>query len=470
MLKLHSELIIDYTSSTGLTIKPGNIGKKNPFQRLKFIDYIWTERKLDKALQAIIDNPHKTLISEEVSRDIDEVGVISPYRIMDMAFDSQGVMVVNSGGHFKIEEKRFAFTKAYDEVVKISYDTYPNRFVKFFLKYLYTDLHSIIEAIQTYIKPERQILKSYYEDFINRANEIKNKYVLRFLSRDFFKEVSDLKHLTIPPQVLLKEDRYQTVFTSFQDLLKGVIVDAELEQMLKDPITNMPELYEYWCFLKTWELIKQSQGSGKIDFEIEGGYGEALISKWKITWDKYTLTYQEYIFNKENNDFYSYSVPFEPDIFLECNNSAIIFDAKYRVDFMGEIQKIEKDSKNGINELLREERTGTYKLADLYKMHTYREAIIRKDTHKRPIWVIALYPGDEIALFPEDHLKTNVEDKDNYEALFTLDNKTKEYMRNILSSEGGGVGAIPMRPKYMKEQEYKELISSFIAEFHRSIR
>ncbi len=160
LMELHSELIIDYTEATGLSILPGERGKKTPLQRLKFIKHVWEKRQIEKVLQSIIDNPHKQLVVDEVFKNIEEIGIVSPLKITDMVTNSEALISVESGGH--ILGGKFAFTKAYDEVVRISHDTYPNRFVKFFLKYLFNDLHNIIEAIgQLAAEADSEGLKRY---------------------------------------------------------------------------------------------------------------------------------------------------------------------------------------------------------------------------------------------------------------------------------------------------------------------
>ena len=70
----------------------------------------------------------------------------------------------------------------------------------------------------------------------------------------------------------------------------------------------------------------------------------------------------------------------------------IHFDAKYRIDrlFLSGDENIsnEKDS-NELSDLKLEEESGTYKRADLLKMHTYKDAI------KRTGGAYVLYPGTE---------------------------------------------------------------------------
>jgi len=189
--------------------------------------------------------------------------------------------------------------------------------------------------------------------------------------------------------------------------------------------------------------------------------------------------YQRYI--STNNEIYSYSVPLRPDIFIELNGKIIIFDAKYRVNFIDELKKLVEDESNLNKEekrleiIKKDERRGIYKLDDIYKMHTYREAIIKKikDENKqpyRPVWVIALYPGDTLALFLERGTKKMIElklDEDEKQIKFRdlISNEPVEIsieeLLNTLSENSGGVGAIPFRPVYLDDTKYKEFLKKF---------
>ena len=455
LLKLHSDLILEYTEATGLTISPGEIGRKNPIQILKLLQTIWEKFNLEQVLQNIIDNPHKVLLTEEKLKNIEEITVLSPFRMFDVITSGECLKRVSNGGHINFEGKEFQFTKAYDEEARISYDTYPNRFVKFFLKFILFLLNTCLNDLNRRDEEGETNFKTFLKSLIEESNRMREN-TLRFLSRDFFYEVSDLRHLTQPPQVLLKEERYKTIFKSYLDIIRGIITDDELEELLKDPIKNMPELYEYWCFLKMIDLLRREKKH--IIFKIkEKGIeekGAISIERWKVevtgdkTGDKekVSLVYQKRI--SKNGKVYSYTLPFVPDMFLTSKDKIIIFDAKYRVDLIEEFKELDDEK---INELKREEKRGTFKLGDLYKMHTYREAIRKKGENLKdgkPLWVIALYPGDKIALFSETGEKIETEILEELE-------KKKE------SLKCGGVGALPFRPKLFSDEEYKKVLNQF---------
>ncbi|MGW8179752.1 MAG: nuclease domain-containing protein [bacterium] len=92
-----------------------------------------------------------------------------------------------------------------------------------------------------------------------------------------------------------------------------------------------------------------------------------------------------------------------------------LLDAKFKLQKLDSTMKVEDDP-----EVEPEERQGTFKRADLYKMHAYRDAI----PQARSVWV--LYPGTQMRFF-------------------SVTGEITE-SPNELPSELKGVGAIPLTP------------------------
>ncbi|MEN6551325.1 MAG: nuclease domain-containing protein, partial [Methanobacterium sp.] len=116
---------------------------------------------------------------------------------------------------------------------------------------------------------------------------------------------------------------------------------------------------------------------------------------------------------------YSYSLNLRPDYTLRIKKGSdyhlIHFDAKYRSDIIIEDTDIDKRDKE-------EEEKRVYKNADIYKMHTYKDAIIGS------LGAYVLYPGTEPKIFPENPI-------------------------SILPS----VGAFPLTPGSMNSKEAEEI-------------
>ncbi|MDO5836699.1 MAG: nuclease domain-containing protein, partial [Methanobacterium sp.] len=123
--------------------------------------------------------------------------------------------------------------------------------------------------------------------------------------------------------------------------------------------------------------------------------------------------YTELMYNRlfsNNTRFKSYSLPFRPDytLLIEYNseNYFVHFDAKYRSEgdvlaFYENIpqEQFDKDNHNQAieNEIetrdLEEETKRKFKYGDLYKMHTYKDAILKTEG------AYVLYPGDDCKIF-----------------------------------------------------------------------
>ncbi len=441
LLEWHSQLIYDL-EPTGLTIKPGEYAKKTPIQRLNFVRHLFQRRNLKKVLNSIMENPHKILVKEDMLKEIQDIETPAYHLLPELITEGRAIRKVSAHPHFIFNKNGYQFVKAYEEVSRITYDTYPNRFVKFFLKLLKMELSSIEEELNSLlIKEEKELYKRYFEwlrDEIEPSLGEMKRECNRILNRDFFKEVSDIHLFSTPSQTLLKDYRYQQVFSAYLDLIKGVKLSDWLDELLKDPIKNMPELYEYWCFLKLWRILEnvlKRKGVPKIYFQ-ESGIGVEIRywSEVEFKENKAILSYNRYYGKGEG--FHSYSVPLRPDFSLELKGNLIIFDAKYRVDWFDEIEKIVKEGK--LEAIIREERRGTFVLGDLYKMHTYREAILKEDK-KRPLWVIALYPGNEGEIYLEEGDEKEIKNVENFLSEIIQQIKEEKIKR--------GVGAIPLRPK-----------------------
>ena len=117
---------------------------------------------------------------------------------------------------------------------------------------------------------------------------------------------------------------------------------------------------------------------------------------------------QSTIFKKSQN-FKSYSLPFKPDytllIEIDSNQYFIHFDAKYRsegqvLSFYEQIgtEELTENEEHEIEEKVEkrdneEEAYKKFKYGDLYKMHTYKDAILKTEG------AYVLYPGDDKKIF-----------------------------------------------------------------------
>ncbi len=377
---------------SGLSVDVGDVIRKSPLMALIQIIRVFERDPhgsipLRKSLKAIFNDPDKALVTASQYSPLEDVRIPDTFRLMEPIFMGH-LARVKGKGHFSSGGDLYCFTRAYKVESRVTYNTYPNRFVKYFLKFAYGLMVRGLEA-----------LGEEDEEFVGfvrkKVRDILREDIIPLLNAPWMEEVDDITHLAPPPQKLLQNEFHSDVFYNYLDLVRQLEAYQELDELLMAPVDNMPALYQKWCELKLGDVAEELG----LDFGTEKRFG------------------------KNERDWFSYSLPLVPDFTLRKGDTLILMDAKYRVDFIERL-KIKEDK-----ETRDEERRGTFELGDIYKMHTYREAI-RKDGCQ-PIWVIALYPGDEMILYREDGAEYSSEEKD---------------LEEFLNSSIGGVGAIPLKP------------------------
>ncbi|HLZ83494.1 MAG TPA: DUF2357 domain-containing protein [Caulobacteraceae bacterium] len=227
-------------------------------------------------------------------------------------------------------------------------------------------------------------------------------------SAPFLDEAGRLAGFSAPSQALVKADGYREVYGFWSDLTRHVSLpptQEETTRLLEG--RDMAMLYEYWVFLRVLEAVstitgKAASGPPEIRRDELGetlvlglstGVGPDISVHYNPTYRRSAAT--------------AYSTPLRPDVVLEIAGRKHAFDAKYRLD------------RFDVSDYDADEGTATYKRADLYKMHTYRDAIAGLDT------AFVVYPGTEFVFFERSGSKQT-----DPVQLATAD----------------GVGAIPLRP------------------------
>lgn len=301
-------------------------------------------------------------------------------------------------------------------------NTPENRFYKYFLESLENLILRLLENSP----------KGYIKDSLKRfLNEVQYQ-----LSHDWLRDVGRLEHLPLNSQVLQKRDGYRDILRYFFILdLSLRFTWKELEESFKGFEKRLSQLYEYWCYFKLIKILEDITGKRVNPLEI------FKISQWKveIKWGcesmlKFALNMPDgsivvnLSYNRKfanNTGCRSYSLPFRPDYSIlvdigECTYF-IHFDAKYRSKIIAtDFYEMKKRD-------LEEEFQRKYKAGDIYKMHTYKDAILHS------IGAYILYPGDEEVIF-------------------------KEYKDEIPS-----VGAFPLNPGNSKNEErIKKFIKTII--------
>jgi hypothetical protein len=278
---------------------------------------------------------------------------------------------------------------------RLSFDTPENRFVK----------HVVGECLALVYR---------FVDHPKLHEELRNdcRVMLGILEEaagtPFLAEAMRLASFQAPTQALAKADGYRELFAFWGDLTAHASLPAtaaETNRLLEG--RDVATLYEYWVFIKILEAVVAVTGRRPS--------GPALVQRDELG-ESLTVGLTTTVgpgitvcFNKtyKRSSGTAYSTPLRPDVVVQVGGVMHGFDAKYRLD------------RFDISELDADEDAATYKRPDLYKMHTYRDAIIGMRS------AVVVYPGTEFVFFERTGAK-------------------REHPNAI--SLGDGVGAVPLRP------------------------
>lgn len=357
------------------------------------------ERRLLPALRLILREPHqrfaqtRRVVPTELARGLDPAGFVA------LASGAGGFVRAGSGpashlplaralrGHLpeRVDEPHAAITR----------DTPENRFVKAFLD----QATGIVARMRRALQGERT---APFRDGLLRDCDRLDAALRPVAEHPLWTEVGRMTHLPAASLVLQRRRGYREVYGHFGRLRLATrlpLTDAALRDLLA--AKDIAHLYELWCFYTLVATITAILGAPVAaarpradDFQVGVSWDLA------VTWaGGAQLLYNPRFSRSRPAARRSYSVPLRPDIALVIPSGPHaglhLFDAKFRLDRLAATFADAEDAAEDESERA-EERRGTFKRADLYKMHTYRDAI----RGTRSVWI--LYPGTEFRHFTAD--------------------------------------------------------------------
>ncbi len=307
-------------------------------------------------------------------------------------------------------------TKVLTERKYESFDTPENRFAKHFLNNLLRWSERVLEAFRNAQSAKLDRIMGLYEE-------------LEYLANDpLWDDVGEMVIFPYTSQVLLKHEGYRDLLQLWWEFRSYSPFFDEMQKAIDNK--DIAKLYEYWCFFRLVEELGKILGRKDLRIIIEptgelaeSGNVYALFDNgWRLYYNK-RLTPRKW----------SYSVSLRPDYSLFNGNPNKkgtkilgVFDAKFKLDVVDEKEEIE----NFDVEDEEVERSGSYttwtKLEDIYKMHTYRDALNAN-------FAVVLYPGDRSVFFETNN-----------------DKRELWGLSELVSSENvkiGGIGYLKFRPK-----------------------
>lgn len=374
------------------------IVRKTFYEDYIFLEYLFRPENLISAYEHIRRDPHKILLRYQESIPLPLVTNVGPSELINM--------VSESGNLYKTEKlpsnwpenmKNYVPNQINQSFYKEIVDNPENRLVKYFLQLL----NDLLEEMINYVNKNQ--VECYAADKIYEFYSISNEYLLD----DWMDDVGELKYFPSNSQVLQKKHGYRDILRFFMVLESAFYVNlGDLEEHIKGYQRKLYDIYEYWCYIKLFEILSSMT---HIESDYNRIFDKNNVKVWKVNLKRGQRSKQHFevevngetfilelfynrSFRRNKSPYRSYSLALRPDytIVIQKNSKQhfIHFDAKYRSDILFETNDIRTRDKD-------EEEKRIYKSADVYKMHTYKDAI------KGSLGAYVLYPGSEMKIFRE---------------------------------------------------------------------
>lgn len=392
--------------------------RRSYYEDFMFVEYLFRSSNLPEAYEYIRKNVYNLLEQKDREVSTSFASNFGPRELIDIAAQPGNLYhLEESPSYWPKEMNNFFPLKIKQRIYHETVDTPENRLVKHFLY----SIESLLIEIRKHSPP------GYIKDRVKEFTSILNEY----LSDDWLQDVNSLRYMPSNSQVLQKKEGYRSVFQFFLNFEFSFHFEwVEINHLLQGYNRRLSELYEYWCYFKIINVLSNlSRENIDVEqlFERRGGKKWSFkIRRGKSSGKKFSLSLNGQIifltlwynkrFSRRTKKNPSYSLPFKPDysLLVQTSNKEffIHFDAKYRseVDVLNFYEQIGKqplnkeknnerqstdeiEEKRIIDRDNSEETTRTYKDGDIYKMHTYKDAILKSEG------AYILYPGDKQALF-----------------------------------------------------------------------
>lgn len=352
-----SESVLDFMKKTYHVFVPDHTCNEVPAVFFTIIQSVY-----DKYLQAvnrIISVPHHKLISEHE--------IVPYYKAKRIDSHSEKWLQKHPEYLARTGDKTVA-----DRVPavkkRITYDTQENRLVKFMLR-------STIRRINDFSKRYIKSAKALDQSILSRVKKM-GQELNRILSASFLAEVSEYSATQSMSLVFGMAPGYRELYKYYLMLQNGISVGGDIFRM---SVRETAQLYEYWCFIKLYEILKEryelkSPDIIKVD---KNGVTVDLVKgrSSRITFLN-TQTGEQFYLSYNPSESVTQTVNQRPDNVLELEKKGsktaykYVFDAKYRIESNPD-GFIYPDTKPGP------------KVDDINTMHRYRDSIVYENSDSR---------------------------------------------------------------------------------------
>lgn len=354
------------------------------------------ERMLGQFL-VIARNPHRRMdrqpcwVPSALASAVTSAGLTAvvshPERLMPLASSSP---LLDTGLASRLARNLFPESVLSERRVE-SVDTHENRLVKRVLRLA-------LELVCSF-EQKKLVNSALRADVTSMREEL--EWMLGF---EFLDEVEELSIVPFQSSTMQRREGYRDFLQHYIQLgmASALAGDRDLWERLLD-LKDSALLYEVWTFFEVKRVLDKMLGEPKAG-QLSTHDDQRRIVPWsaRLQYGQCEVVYNR-TYNKKSG---SYSVTLRPDIVVRratpSGCSSLILDAKLKFEG-ARLADIENEDPD--------DWSRTVTRADMYKMHTYRDAI------REAVGAFVLYPGSTFAMYP------------------AVDNATVE-----------GVGAIPLVP------------------------
>ncbi|AEH23743.1 DUF2357 domain-containing protein [Pyrococcus yayanosii] len=416
IIKISSLLPFSVRAPTGF----GVVESGEPMSELFAYHYLRSNKeRILEAFETMLRHIKRKLVVEEDWLGLEDVSEVTSETFFSIVQYPEHLVSVGEGvllseylrGHVPMRVLSF---RKYESV-----DTPENRFVKYFLNLLVEWSERVIGVFgdRAEVNAIEELLREF--EFI-RSNGV-------------WEEIGEMKFFPYTSQALLKGVGYRDLLELYREFTAYSPFFEELQGAIDNK--DIAKLYEYWAFFRLVEELGEILGSKELKIVITPG-GELpesgdVYAEFDNGWRLY---YNKELVPKR----WSYSVTMRPDFSLfdgdpdRAGTRLIgVFDAKFKLDVVDEPKEMESFDEE-VEALEREWNYWTWaKLEDIYKMHTYRDALGCR-------FAVVVYPGDVSVFF-----KTRGRKLTDFD-LATL----------ILLDDFEGVGYLKLRPEVVENDGF----------------
>ncbi len=400
-----TDLLMLYSSPVSQSFSPDvDADPQTIYQQFAFVKSIVDSEEFNEAVNRIISNPVKGWFSIDEETDIRRIKKLGSSQIRQIISGQNRCMIPeNHPLHEKLKSipAHILITRKTETV-----DIPENRFIKHVLE--------VFNSFCTDVK--NNLIKKENSNFraCKEAVQLEERLSL-LLNQSFFRRISPPDSLPLHSPVLQRKEGYRRILRIWLMFYLAAKLEWKGgEDVYSAGKRDIAVLYEYWLFFKLLDLMKDifkiepesldnliDKTSDGMGLKLKSGIYTPLKGIYRNEVRNLNIEFsynRTFSGEKDYPQGGSWSKSMRPDYTLsiwpegikvwDAEEQELIvhlhFDAKYRVEGLKEILG---DDDVIHDEEKEEQRRGTYKRADLLKMHAYKDAI------RRTGGAYVLYPG-----------------------------------------------------------------------------